>query len=293
MQSNESEFERGGRVALVSGCSSGIGRVIAAHLARAGWVVFAGLRRGHDAGAGDGLRALGLHPLELDVTDSAQCAAAIERIGAERGRLDALVNNAGVDALGAVEDQPEATLRSVMEVNFFGAMTLTQRALPLMRRGRGTTIVMVSSLSGLLGLPGSSAYCASKFALEGAAEALRNEVGRFGVRVSLIEPGGFASAMSSKRVLTADYPPDSLYLPMLEHLAQGRPAIADPTPVAELVLEIIDSPAPRLRYAAGKQAVEVVERLGALDDESRQRYARAVMDLDWWHEGGTPGSEKS
>jgi len=293
MRAHESDFERDGKVALVSGCSSGIGRVIAVQLARAGWVVFAGLRRGHDAEAGEGLRALGLQPLALDVTDPAQCAAAIDRIGAERGRLDALVNNAGVDALGAVEDQPEHALRSVMEVNFFGAMALTRRALPLMRRGRDTTIVMVSSLSGLLGLPGSSAYCASKFALEGAAEALRNEVGRFGVRVSLIEPGGFASAMSSKRVLAADYPPDSPYLPMLEHLAGAAPSLADPTPVAELVLSIIESPAPRLRYAAGNQAVEVVARLATLDDESRQRYARAVTDLDWWHEGGAPKSEIS
>jgi NAD(P)-dependent dehydrogenase (short-subunit alcohol dehydrogenase family) len=292
MQSHESDFERGGRVALVSGCSSGIGRVIAAHLARAGWVVFAGLRRGHDAAAGEGLRALGLHPLALDVTDSAQCAAAIERIGTKLGRLDALVNNAGVDTLGAFEDQPEHALRSVMEVNFFGAMALTRRALPLMRRGRGATIVMVSSLSGLLGLPGSSAYCASKFALEGAAEALRNEVGRFGVRVSLIEPGGFASAMSSKRVLAADCPADSPYGPMLRHLARAQPAITDPTPVAELVLEIIKSPAPQLRYAAGKQAIEVVARLATLDDEGRQAYARAVTDLDWWHEGGAQGKEQ-
>ena len=279
-------------MALVSGCSSGIGRVIAAHLARAGWSVFAGLRRGHDAETGESLRALGLQPLALDVTDPAQCAAAIELIGDERGRLDALVNNAGVDALGAVEDQPEHALRSVMEVNFFGAMALTRRALPLMRRGRDTTIVMVSSLSGLLGLPGSSAYCASKFALEGAAEALRNEVGRFGVRVSLIEPGGFASAMSSKRVPAADYPADSPYGPMLRHLAQARPAIADPTPVAELVLEIINSAAPRLRNAAGKQAIEVVARLAALDDAGRQAYARAVTDLDWWHGGGAQGKEQ-
>lgn len=292
MQAHQSDFERGGRVALVSGCSSGIGRLIAAHLARAGWSVFAGLRRGHDAEAGESLRALGLQPLALDVTDPAQCAAAIERIGAERGRLDALVNNAGVDALGAVEDQPEHALRSVMEVNFFGAMALTRRALPLMRRGRDTTIVMVSSLSGLLGLPGSGAYCASKFALEGAAEALRNEVGRFGVRVSLIEPGGFASAMSSKRVPAADYPADSPYGPMLRHLAQARPAIADPTPVAELVLEIINSAAPRLRNAAGKQAIEVVARLAALDDAGRQAYARAVTDLDWWHGGGAQGKEQ-
>ena len=285
MQSNELDSERVGRVALVSGCSSGIGRVIAGHLVRAGWVVYAGLRRGHDAQAGDGLRALGLYPLALDVTDHTLCAAAIEQIAAERGRLDALVNNAGVDALGALEDQPEHALRSVMEVNFFGAMALTRHALPLMRRGRRTTIVMVSSLSGLLGLPGSSAYCASKFALEGAAEALRNEVGRFGVRVCLIEPGGFASAMSSKRVLAADYPPDSPYLPMLKHLAGAPPSLADPAPVAQLVLSIIESPAPRLRYAAGSQAALVVARLATLDDESRQRYARAVTDLDWWQEG--------
>jgi NAD(P)-dependent dehydrogenase (short-subunit alcohol dehydrogenase family) len=283
MRSNESDLGHGGRVALVSGCSSGIGRLVAGHLGRAGWVVYAGLRHGNDEAAAEALRAQGLYPLVLDVTDSTQCAAAIARIESERGRLDALVNNAGVDSLGALEDQPEHALRTVMEVNFFGALALTRHALPLMRRGQATTIVMMSSLSGLLGLPGSGAYCASKFALEGAAEALRNEVGRFGVRVSLIEPGGFASAMSSKRVPAADYPAMSPYAPMLEHLARARAATADPTPVAELVLAIIESPAPRLRYAAGKQAVEVVARLATLDDEGRQAYARAVTDLDWWH----------
>jgi hypothetical protein len=79
---------------------------------------------------------------------------------------------------------------------------------------------------------------------------------------------------------------------MLEHLAGAAPSLADPMPVAELVLSIIESPAPRLRYAAGNQAVEVVARLATLDDGSRQRYARAVTDLDWWHEGGAPESKK-
>jgi NAD(P)-dependent dehydrogenase (short-subunit alcohol dehydrogenase family) len=169
---------------------------------------------------------------------------------------------------------------------------LTRRALPLMRRGRRTTIIMMSSLSGLLGLPGSSAYCASKFALEGAAEALRNEVGRFGVWVCLIEPGGFASAMSGKRMIAADYPADSPYVPMLRHLTHAPPAVADPAPVAELVLSIIDDPAPRLRYAAGIQAGQVVARLDTLDDRSRQDYALAVTGLGWWQGGGIePGGE--
>jgi NAD(P)-dependent dehydrogenase (short-subunit alcohol dehydrogenase family) len=171
MQPHPSELSRVGRVALVSGCGSGIGQLTARHLARAGWIVFAGLRRGDDQHAFASLQAQGLRPLPLDVTDGAQIRAAIEQVGAEMGRLDALVNNAGVDQLGALEDQSEHALRSIMEVNFFGAMALTRLALPLMRKGHQATIVMVSSLSGLLGLPGSSAYCASKFALEGASEA--------------------------------------------------------------------------------------------------------------------------
>lgn len=292
MQSHETMHAGDGRVALISGCSTGIGRVIARYLAGAGWVVFAGLRRDEGGRVADGLRAEGLRPLPLDVTNPAECAAAIERITSDRGRLDALVNNAGIDSLGALEDQPDEALRSVMEVNFFGAMTLTRCALPLMRRGRRTTIVMVSSLSGLLGLPGSSAYCASKFALEGAAEALRNEVWRFGVRVSLIEPGGFASAMSGKRALAADYPAGSPYLPMLRRLLEAPAAVADPTPVAELVVSIIDNPAPRLRYAAGSQAVDVVARLAALDDRGRQEYARAVTGLGEWHERAVDHGEE-
>jgi len=272
------------RVALVSGCSTGIGNAVARRLARAGWIVFAGLRRSERQTEAS-LEAQGLRPLPLDVTDPEQLRLAFDAVRGTAGRLDALVNNAGVDCLGAVEDQPESALRVVMEVNFFGAMALTRLALPLMRKAGRGTIVMVSSLSGLLGLPGSSAYCASKFALEGATEALRNEVSRFGIRVALVEPGGHASAMNDKRRLSAAYSPSSAYLPMLEHLAKAPAASADPTPLADLILSVIDSGAPRLRYAGGSQAQEVIARLATLGDADRQRYARAVTDLQWWHDG--------
>jgi NAD(P)-dependent dehydrogenase (short-subunit alcohol dehydrogenase family) len=284
MESGQSEFSSSARVALVSGCSSGIGNLTAHRLASAGWLVYAGLRR-LDEPTVARLQARSIRPLPLDVTKGAELRAAIDRIAAEAGRLDALVNNAGVDYLGAAEDQPEQALRSVMEVNFFGAMRLTGLALPLMRKCRPSTIVMISSLSGLIGLPGSSAYCASKFALEGATEALRNEVHRFGVRVALIEPGGYATAMSGKRGLAADYSQASPYLPMLNHLAQSSAPFADPTPVAELVASVIESAAPRLRYAAGEQAREVTAHLATLDDAARQRYARSVTDLEWWLDG--------
>ena len=284
MESTQSEEPRGVRVALISGCSSGIGYVTARRLAGAGWVVFAGLRRAGDRDGRRLLREVGARPLPLDVTEPLQLRAAIDQVSVETGRLDALINNAGVDHLGALEDQPEHALRSVMEVNFFGAMALTRLALPLMRKSLHSTIIMISSLSGLLGLPGSSAYCASKFALEGAAEALRNEVARFGVRVALIEPGAYATAMGAKRRVSADYPPSSPYLPMLEHLAQARAAPAAPEPVADLILEVIESGAPRLRYPAGEQAQQVCAHLARLDDAARQRYARTVTDLEWWHE---------
>ena len=287
MNVQHDERPRGRRVALVSGSGSGIGCATAHHLARAGWIVFAGLRRGDDPRALAAVHAEGLLPLPLDVTNTAQLRAAIKRVRAETGRLDALVNNAGIDYLGAAEDQPEKALRTVMEVNFFGTMNLTRVALPLLRETQPATIVMVSSLSGLLGVPGSSAYCASKFALEGATEALRNEVGRFGIRVALVEPGAYLTGMSNKRSLPSNYPRSSPYLPMLEHLARAAPPIADPTPVAELIVAVIDTGAPRLRYAAGEQARTVVDHLAELNDTQRQQYARTVTDLDWWHAGKT------
>jgi NAD(P)-dependent dehydrogenase (short-subunit alcohol dehydrogenase family) len=288
MATNEVGRSHESRVALVSGCSSGIGRLTARRLARAGWVVYAGWRCPRDSSESADPHPPGLRPLPLDVTNPTQLRSAIDHISSQSGRLDALVNNAGIDSLGAVEDQPEEALRSVMEINFFGAMALTRLALPLMRRGRRSVIVMVSSLSGLIGLPGSSAYCASKFALEGATEALRNEVGRFGVGVALIEPGAFATAMSAKRRLSPHYPPSSPYRAMLEPLARAAAPEADASPVAELILEVIESGAPLLRYPAGAQARAVVAHLGTLDGSGRERYARTVTDLEWWHDGA-PG----
>jgi NAD(P)-dependent dehydrogenase (short-subunit alcohol dehydrogenase family) len=289
--SNELGRTNGERVALVTGCSSGIGRLTARRLADAGWVVYAGLHRLDDASRPADPQSSGLRSLSLDVTNAAELRSAIDQVASQCGRLDALVNNAGVDSLGAVEDQPEETLRSVMEVNFFGAMALTRLALPLMRRRGCGTILMVSSLSGLIGLPGSSAYCASKFALEGATEALRNEVGRFGIGVALIEPGAFATAMSAKRRLPPHYPPSSPYWPMLEHLARAASPETEASPVAELILEVIESGAPQLRYPAGAQARAVVAHLATLEQCARERFARTVTDLEWWHRerpGPTP-----
>ena len=172
------------RVALVSGAASGIGRATVRALALAGWTVYAGYRpQGRSQPLQEASTQGRVHWLALDVTDGAARRAALAVIAHTQGRLDALVNNAGMLAAGPLEELPERTLRSVMEVNFFGAIDLTRTFLPLMRRNRGGVIVMVSSLSGLIGLPFDGAYAASKFALEGASESLR-------VRTRALRPQG-------------------------------------------------------------------------------------------------------
>ena len=173
--------------ALVTGCSSGIGLAAARALARRGWRVLATARRDEDRAR---LEAEGLEPLALELADEASVAAcaeaALARLG---GAPDALVNNAACAIPGAVEDLSRAALRHQLEVNLLGWHDLTRRLLPAMiRRGSGR-IVQVSSVLGLVAMPWRGAYVASKFALEGLSDVLRQELAGTGVHVVLVEPG--------------------------------------------------------------------------------------------------------
>ncbi len=175
------------RSALVTGCSSGIGLAAARALARRGWRVLATARREDDLAR---LEAEGLEPLALELADEASVAAcaeaALERLG---GAPDALVNNAACAIPGAVEDLSRAALRHQLEVNLLGWHDLTRRLLPAMlARGSGR-IVQVSSVLGLVAMPWRGAYVASKFALEGLSDVLRQELAGTGVDVVLVEPG--------------------------------------------------------------------------------------------------------
>jgi NAD(P)-dependent dehydrogenase (short-subunit alcohol dehydrogenase family) len=171
-------------VFLITGCSSGIGRAIAIGAIAAGHRVFATARSPESIAD-----LAGAEPLALDVTDSDSIRRAFGEALSHAGRIDVLVNNAGYGQMGAVEDVPVSKWREEFDVNVFGAIEVTQAALPTMRRQGTGTIVMIGSIGGKISYPFGGAYCASKFALEAISDALRLEVRPFGIRVVMIEPG--------------------------------------------------------------------------------------------------------
>ena len=208
---------------LITGSSTGIGRACALEFARRGWLVFAGVRRAAD---GESLRAEGgenIVPLQLEVTDPAQIASAMEQVRARVGHLNALVNNAGISVPSPLELLPLEDLRLQLEINVTAVLAVTQAALPLLRAAPGLrTIVMVSSSSGRRAMPVVGAYSASKFALEALCDALRIELVPWRIRVVSLQPGPVESAIWDKTVAASDermarMDPDGLrrYRPMI------------------------------------------------------------------------------
>lgn len=185
------------RSVLVTGCSSGFGRALVTALLARGYVVHATLRSleaRRDVFAEDIYRfGARFHLHELDVASREDRAAVREAVRRASGALFALVNNAGYGQMGALEDLSEEQFRAQMEVNFFGTMNMCREFLPLLRAGHGR-IVNLSSVLGFFGIPLGSAYCASKFAMEGLTESLYHELSPHGVQVCLVEPGGFRTS---------------------------------------------------------------------------------------------------
>ena len=196
------------RVVLVTGTSSGIGRLVADRLAAAGWVVYGGSRRalGPDAGS-----TVGWTPIGLDVTSGASIQAAVDTIAAHAGRLDALVHCAGIVVAGAIEDVSIAEAEHQLATNYFGTVRMLKAVLPVMRRqGRGK-IVVIGSIGGLIGLPFIGHYSASKFALDGMMQALRIEIAPFGVDATIVHPGDVQSDITSVQVEGKGAGPGSAY----------------------------------------------------------------------------------
>ena len=249
------------RVVLITGCGSGIGLATALEAARAGHIVYAGLR--DPASGAELMRAAGglsIVPLALDVTRAEDRAAAVERVLRERGRLDVLVNNAGVALGGFLEQLDDDELRRVFDVNVFGAWAMTRVALPALRASRGL-VVLMSSMAGRSAMPGLGAYAASKFALEAMGEAFRHELRLFGIRVVLVEPGAYRTEIFGRNRRLSRHARDtaSPYAPYVERLDALVERIAarfarDPAEVARLVVGLFEARRPGLRHPIGPDA---------------------------------------
>ncbi|MEZ5499725.1 MAG: SDR family oxidoreductase [Steroidobacteraceae bacterium] len=284
-------------VVVITGCSSGFGLEAALAFARAGDTVYASMRNPARGGSlRDRARAesLDIHCVELDITKGASFAPLVRQIVAESGRLDVLVNNAGILHPGAFEDLTERQIREVMETNFVGPMLLTRAVLPQMRLQRSGYVIMVSSLSGIAGLPADVCYSASKFALEGATEALRHEVDRFGIRVALIEAGLYATSIFGGNIdrgtnLPVGYPTSSPYSKLVAYRNDAwlkrLPEAQDPAGVAELMVRVSRSDGTRLRWPADPTAERVLAKMLGMDDRDRDTFLRSVADTHWWSVG--------
>jgi NAD(P)-dependent dehydrogenase (short-subunit alcohol dehydrogenase family) len=237
------------KVALVTGVSSGIGRSIAVELAQAGFRVFGTVRS-----AGTELPA-GIEPVVLDVRDDASVAAAVSGVRARAGRIDALVNNAGASVIGAIEETDIAQAQALFDVNFFGAVRVTQAVLPIMREQRAGRIAFISSIVGHLPAPFMGFYAASKHAVEGYAESLDHEVRGLGIRTILIEPGFMKTKIDQNAQRAAHQIGD--YGAVRERVSVGINSAVehgdDPAVVAGAVRRALTAPRPRLRYPVGKR----------------------------------------
>ncbi len=237
-------------VALVTGASSGMGKDIAGRLLAAGYEVYAGARR-VDRMAG--LDRAGARTLAFDVTVEQSIVEVVDRIGQTSGRIDVLVNAAGYGQYGALEDVPMEDARRQMETNLFGLARLIQLCLPMMRAKGSGRILNISSIGGKFALPLGGWYHASKFALEGYSDALRNEVRQFGIDVVVIEPGGIASEWESIAVDFARRVSGSgPYGDMVTKFSgmQGRKA-PPPSVVSDMVMKALGARKPAIRYSGG------------------------------------------
>lgn len=256
---------------LITGCSSGIGKATAAQLVRDGWRVYATARRPETLAE---LQAAGCSTLALDVTDEESMRTAVDTVERAEGAVGVLINNAGYEQAGPIEEVPVELVRKEFETNVFGPVRLTQMVLPGMRRQRWGRVVNVSSVGGRMTFPAGGFYHASKFALEAISDALRFEVRGFGIKVVVIEPGIIRTSFGDTAAATSDAD-KHVEGPYAELNVAAQKAIemayngamsrfaAEPEAVARVIEKAISSPRPRTRYVVtlGARSMIVARRL--------------------------------
>lgn len=263
---------------FITGCSTGFGRELAQYTLSLGYPTVVTARNPaqvEDIAKGHEDNAL---VLKLDVTKPEEVAAAVKAAEARFGRIDVLVNNAGIGYFGSLEESDLAEARKMFDINIWGLMDMTRAALPGMRKQRSGTVVNISSIGGLRGFPAVGFYNATKFAVEGLSEALSKEVAHLGIKVLIVEPSGFRTDWAGR---SANEAPETIedYRPSAgERMRQIREASGnqpgDPVKAVQAIVKAVEANDPPLRLLLGKIAL----------DGAREKITEMQRDFDAWAE---------
>ncbi|GAF63360.1 putative dehydrogenase [Bacillus sp. TS-2] len=250
------------KVAVVTGANSGFGLLIAQKLLVANYIVVATMRDVRNQSelmlyAEKNRKALNLFVWQMDVTDETQIKKAVQAVEEKYGKVDVLINNAGYCQAGFLKDITLTQWKSQLDVNVTGVFIVTNLFLGLLKKSERAKVINISSVSGLIGLPGLSSYCSSKFALEGLSESMRWELKKEGIAVSLVEPGSYQTKIWNKSLKQVENQSESFNdfeKKIMEQARASSENAANPEEVASLVLTICKKTNPKLRYPIGKNS---------------------------------------
>lgn len=260
------------KTVLITGASRGIGKATAELLTKNGYRVFGTSRQPKDDGGN-------IRLVQLEVWDNESVKGCVETVHREAGRIDILINNAGISVFGALEESSLEEAKKVFETNLFGVMRVTNAVLPIMRKQKNSLIINLSSLAGVIGVPYIGVYSASKFALEGYSETLRYETKVFGIDVVLLEPDDIHTDIEEPdtALLIDDYAKSRQWVKddHIHAMATAPPASI----VAEKILRIIETKNPKMRYVVGNHAyLPLLKRL--LPERLAETIWRRAFHLD-------------
>ena len=266
------------KVALVTGSSSGIGLETAISLAKDGYHTFASMRntaKGKELEEIAKKENLPIEVIELDVDKEESIVSAVKKVIESAGRLDVLVNNAGYGQFGCTEDVSLEDFRKQFETNFFSVVRIIQEVAPIMRKQNSGNIINISSVAGRMGLPGSPAYISSKFALEGLGECLRYELGQFGIKTTLIEPGVIKTNFFESMKIP-DSKTDPKYKELTDHILNGLKMMVqmgtEPSQVADVIMKALHDEEMLPRYIVGTDAAMFMEAKKMKTDLEFEKY---------------------
>jgi NAD(P)-dependent dehydrogenase (short-subunit alcohol dehydrogenase family) len=246
------------RVWFITGASTGFGRKLAEAVLAKGDRVVATARNPETVADLERQNPSHARAVRLDVTDLAQVKASVQAAISAFGRIDVLVNNAGYGLLGAVEEVSDAQIRQQFETNLFGLLNVTRAVLPLLREQKSGHILNVTSVGGQVSFPTMGMYHGTKYAIEGISESLAKEVAGFGIKVIIVEPGGFKTDFATRSLVQAERIP--AYLPLYEALLKAFEGgvYGDPARAAQAMIQIVEADEPPLRLALGVDALHMI-----------------------------------